>query len=187
MLLVTGKHGSLHTRGSLDYGTKVVDGINPNKAGSEHIDLRIFANVTDSMNQTGAEDLEHIFIVGVLPNVPHNLVEQLRLGEWVRGVGGEVIGVFLLLGHVRAHLGLLVVKMEVAHKVSLRYHNFMRSSDVLLTRGQVNQSILQLDLTNNDHRIEAHIFGLGALSGSDETLRVFDDNNGGSVLYFALN
>jgi len=52
---MTGKHGSLHTRGSLDYGTKVVGGINPNKAGSEHMGLPIFANVTDGMKQTGAE------------------------------------------------------------------------------------------------------------------------------------
>ena len=39
MLLVTGKHGSLHIRGSLDYGTKVVGGINPNIAGSEHLTI----------------------------------------------------------------------------------------------------------------------------------------------------
>ena len=89
-------------------------------------------------------DLEHLLQVGVLPNVPHHLVEQLRLGEWVRGVGGEVIGVFLLLGHVRARLGLLVVETEAAHKVGLRYHNFMSSSDVLLTRGEAEQSGGQL-------------------------------------------
>jgi succinyl-CoA synthetase alpha subunit len=52
---MTGKHGSLHTRGSLDYGTKVVGGISPTKAGTTHLGLPVFANVTEGMKQTGAE------------------------------------------------------------------------------------------------------------------------------------
>jgi succinyl-CoA synthetase alpha subunit len=52
---MTGKHGSLHTRGSIDYGTKVVGGVNVNKAGSEHLGLPVFANVTEGMKITGAE------------------------------------------------------------------------------------------------------------------------------------
>jgi len=52
---MTGKHGSLHTRGSLDYGTKVVGGINANKAGTMHLGLPVFGSVADGMKQTGAE------------------------------------------------------------------------------------------------------------------------------------
>merc|ERR1712160_177968 len=51
---MTGKHGSLHTRGSLDYGTKVVGGINANKAGTMHLGLPVFGSVADGMKQTGA-------------------------------------------------------------------------------------------------------------------------------------
>merc|ERR1712166_1689659 len=52
---MTGKHGSLHTRGSIDYGTKVVGGINANKAGTMHLGLPVFGSVADGMKQTGAE------------------------------------------------------------------------------------------------------------------------------------
>ena len=51
---LTGKSGSFHTKNAIDYGTQMVGGVTPGKAGQTHLGLPIFNKVEDAMKATGA-------------------------------------------------------------------------------------------------------------------------------------
>lgn len=106
---ITGKAGAFHTRGCLEYGTKMVAGVTPGKGGQTAEGLPVFDTVADAVDATGA-DASMIFvpppftadailealdagikvIVAITEGVP--VLDMVRVYEKVRASDAVLIG-----------------------------------------------------------------------------------------------
>lgn len=88
---ITGKQGTFWTERMQAYGTRIVGGTNPNKAGTMHCDVPVFATAKDAMKGAG-------FDVAIL-FIPPLMVKEAAMDA----IGAGARGLVVLTEHIPVH------------------------------------------------------------------------------------
>ena len=105
----TGKQGTFHSEQALDYGTKLVGGVTPERGGETHLGLPVFNTVQEAVSTTGATAsviyvppfyaadaiLEAVdagikLIVCITEGIP--ILQMLRVKAAMAGTGALLVG-----------------------------------------------------------------------------------------------
>src|SRR5213593_4563339 len=74
---ITGREGEFHARQMLQYGTQIVAGVTPGRAGQRLADVPVFNTVREAVEQTGA-NTSIIFVPA--PFAPDAIQEAVAAG-----------------------------------------------------------------------------------------------------------
>ena len=102
---ITGKEGSFHATQCKAYGTKVVAGVTPGKAGQEVDGIPVFNTVADAVKKTEA-DTSLIFVppgfcADAIQRRRDDLVEVRRQPPFDLGTGRDPLQAGTLLGGIQ--------------------------------------------------------------------------------------
>src|SRR5262249_46602301 len=92
VLGITGKQGTFWTEKMIAYGTRVVGGVNPKRAGETHVGVPVFASVQDAARKTGGAEVAVMFIPPA---------QALAAAEDAVAAGGKLL--VGLTAHIPAH------------------------------------------------------------------------------------